>query len=180
MDLAAWEQRYRAHEETSELSPHLLVIETASFLPPGRALDLACGTGRNALWLAQHGWSVTAVDGSPTAIEILRQRAGDLPIATKIVDLEDSTFAIAPASYDLIVICYYLERKLFEPAKRALVPGGVLIAIALLAETGKDNSFRVEPGELPRYFDGWEILHHREGRDVWQHDVAEIVARKPI
>ena len=85
-----------------------------------------------------------------------------------------------PASYDLIAICYYLERKLFEPAKRALVPGGILIAIALLAEPGKDNSFRVEPGELPRYFDGWEILHHREGRDAWQHNVAEIVARKPI
>ncbi len=180
MDLAAWEQRYRAQEETSEAAPNPLLVEIARPLPPGRALDLACGTGRNALWLAEHGWSVTAVDGSPSAIEILRQRAGDLPIETQIADLENSNFAIEPASYDLIAICYYLERKLFEPAKRALLPGGILIAIALLAEPGKDNSFRVEPGELPRTFDGWEILHHREGRDAWQHNVVEIVARKPI
>jgi SAM-dependent methyltransferase len=180
MDLAAWELRYREQEKTSVQSAPPLLVETASSLPPGRALDLACGTGRNALWLAQHGWNVTAVDGSPTAIEILRQRAAGLPIETQIADLEDSTFTIEPASYDLIAICYYLERKLFEPAKRALAPGGILIAIALLAELGKDNSFRVEPGELPRTFDGWEILHHREGRDAWQHNVAEIVARKPI
>lgn len=180
MDLAAWEQRYRAQEEISEPSPNPLLVETASSLPPGRALDLACGTGRNSVWLAQHGWSVTAVDGSPTAIEILRQRAAGLPIETQIADLENSNFTIAPASYDLIAICYYLERSLFEPAKQSLAPGGIVIAIALLAEPGKDNSFRVQPGELARYFDGWEILHHREGRDAWQHNVAEIVARKPI
>lgn len=180
MDLAAWEQRYRAQEETSEPSPHPLLVETARSLPPGGALDLACGTGRNALWLAEHGWTVTAVDGSGTAIEILRQRAAGLPIETQIADLEDSNFTIAPASYDLIAICYYLQRSLFQPTKRALLPGGILIAIALLAEPGKNNSFRVEPGELSGTFDGWEILHHREGRDAWQHNVAEIVARKPI
>jgi SAM-dependent methyltransferase len=180
MDLAAWEQRYRAQEETSAPSPHPLLVETANARRPGRALDLACGTGRNALWLAQRGWSVTAVDGSAAAIEILRERAGDLPIETQIADLENDAFTIEPSLYDLIAICYYLERKLFEPAKRALVPGGVLIAIALLSEPGKDNSFRVEPGELTGTFDGWEILHHREGRDSWEHKVAEIVARKPI
>src|SRR5579863_3577259 len=109
MDLAGWEQRYRAQEETAEASPHRLVLEAARSLPPGRALDLACGTGRNALWLAQHGWSVTAVDGSPAAIEILRQRAGGLPIAAQIADLENGAFTIEPARYDLIAICYYLE-----------------------------------------------------------------------
>ncbi|MDP8990377.1 MAG: methyltransferase domain-containing protein [Acidobacteriota bacterium] len=179
MDLAAWEQRYRAQEEIREPSPHPLLVETARSLPPGRALDLACGAGRNALWLAQRGWNVTAVDGSATAIEILRQRAAGLRIATQIADLEDARFTIEPASYDLIAICYYLERKLFAPAQRALVAGGILIAIALLAEPGKDNSFRVEPGELARTFDGWEILHYREGRDAWEHAVAEIAARKP-
>ncbi len=178
MDLAAWEQRYRAQEGSSEASS--VLVEAARGLPPGRALDLACGTGRNALWLAEHGWSVTAVDGSPTAIEILRHHAAGLPIETQIADLESPTFTIAPASYHLIAICYYLERKLFEPAKRGLVPGGIIVAIALLSEPGKDNSFRVDPGELPRTFDGWEILHHREGRDQWHHNVAEIVARKPI
>ena len=180
MDLAAWEQRYRTQEDPSAPSPHPLLIETLSSLPPGSALDLACGSGRNALWLVRHGWTVTAVDGSPTAIEILRERAAGLTIETQIADLEDPSFTIAPASYDLIAICYYLERNLFERAKRGLVPGGVIVTIALLAEPGKDNSYRVERGELPRTFDGWEILHHREGHDQWQHNIAEIVARKPI
>jgi tellurite methyltransferase len=180
MDLAGWEQRYRAQEETPEPSPHPLLVEAATSLPPGRALDLACGAGRDSVWLAQHGWSVTAVDGSPAAIEILRHRAQDLRIETQIADLEAPRFTLAPASYDLIAICYYLQRSLFEPAKRALVPGGIIIAIALLTEPGKDNSYRLDPGELPRYFNGYEILHHREVRDQWQHQVAGIVARKPI
>jgi len=180
MDLAGWEQRYRAQEEASASHPHPLLVEAASSLPPGRALDLACGTGRNALWLAERGWSVTAVDGSPAAIEILRQRAAGLRIETQVADFEDGGFAIEPAHWDLIAICYYLQRNLFEPSKCGLVPGGILIAIALLSKAGKDNSFRLEPGELRRYFEGWEILHDREGRDQWEHKVAEIVVRKPI
>jgi len=182
MDLAGWEQRYREQEETREPVPHPLLVEAASNCFPGRALDLACGSGRNALWLAQQGWSVTAVDGSATAIQILRDRATylEVEVDTQIADLEKAGFVIEPARWDLIAICYYLQRELFEPSKCGLVPGGILVAIALLSEPGKDNSFRLEPGELRGYFDGWEILHDREGRDQWEHKVAEIVARKPI
>lgn len=184
MDLAGWEQRYRAEADAGTLgsAPTPLLMEAANLLPPGHALDLACGTGRNALWLAQHGWSVTAVDGSSAAIETLRRRAGHLSVTVdaQVADLEKVGFTIAPAHWDLIAMCYYLQRDLFEPCKRGVVPGGVMVAIALLAEPGKDNSFRLEPGELRRYFEDWEILHDREGRDAWQHKVAEIIARKPI
>lgn len=182
MDLAEWEQRYRAKEELSESRPHPLLVEAANSLPPGRALDLACGSGRNALWLAQHGWGVTAVDGSAAAVEILRTRAGraGVRIDTQVVNLEKSGFAIAPARYDLIAMCYYFERSLIEPCRRGLVPGGVMIAITLLMEPGQErSSFRLQPGELRGYFTDWEILHDREGADVWQHSVAELVARRP-
>jgi SAM-dependent methyltransferase len=180
MDLAGWEQRYRAKEETSESSPNSLVVDAASSLPPGRALDLACGIGRDALWLAQHGWSVTAVDGSPTALEILRRNATGLNVETRIADLEDPSFTIEPVRYDLIAMCYYFQRNLIEKCRRGLVPGGVLVAIALLIEPGKeDSTFRLRPGELRGYFEDWQILHHREGTDAWQHQVAEVVARRP-
>jgi len=124
--------------------------------------------------------------GNIGATNVARSGAKGLAIATLLLDLGKAFTAvkiaqhIAPASYDLIAICYYLQRSLFDPAKQALVPGGILIAIALLAEPGKDNSFRVQPGELLRTFHDWEILHHREGGDAWQHNVAEIVARKLI
>ena len=133
--------------------------------------------------MAQLGWRVTAVDGSAAAVEILRQRALQLGITvdTQITDLEKSAYSIQPAGFDLIAMCYYLQRDLFEPCKRGVVPGGVMVAIVLLVEPGKENSpFRLQPGELRGRFDGWEILHEREGRDGWQHAVAEMVARRPV
>jgi len=180
MDLAGWEQRYRAQEETAESLPHSLVVEAASSLPPGRALDLACGAGRNASWLAQHHWNVTAVDGSPTALEILRNRCSGLPIATELADLEDSSFAIAAGSYNLIAMCYYFQRNLIEQCKRGVAPGGAIVVIALLIEPGKEHStFRLQPGELRGYFEDWDIIHYREAMDQWEHKVAELVARRP-
>jgi tellurite methyltransferase len=185
MDLPGWDERYRAGAVSSmalESAPTPLLVEAASHLPPGRALDLACGTGRNALWLAQHGWKVTAVDGSRAAIETLLTRAGLLGLAVdaRVADLEKAEFTIEPSGWELIATCYYLQRDLIESAKRGLVPGGVMVAIALMVEPGRENSpYRLQPGELRRYFDGWEIRHDREGPDASQHAVAEIVSRRP-
>jgi SAM-dependent methyltransferase len=183
MDLAAWDEQYRKNANSAaerESIPNPLLVQAASDLPPGRALDLACGTGRNALWLAEHHWNVTAVDGSPTALEILRHHATGLHIETQVADLENSGFMIEPARYNLIAMCYYFERNLIEQCKRGLAPGGVMVAIALLKEPGKElSTFRLQPGELRAYFPDWEILHYRECADMWEHKVAELVVRRP-
>src|SRR5579859_6861959 len=120
MDLRGWDERYRS--EDLEAPPTALLVDTAQRLPAGKALDLACGTGRNALWLAEHGWSVTAVDGAPAAIEILRQRAAEraLQVDARVADLESGEYRIEPSTWDLIAISYYLQRDLFEPAKRGV------------------------------------------------------------
>jgi tellurite methyltransferase len=164
-----------------DAAPVPLLVETVRGMKPGRALDLACGAGRNALWLAEQGWSVTAVDGLREAIDSLRQNAAErgVNVETHVADLEKSEYAIEPSRWDLVVISYYLQRDLFEPAKRGVVPGGVLLAIVLLG----DGRFRAAPGELRGYFSGWEILHDREGDpgDSSPHRaVAEIVARRPL
>jgi len=143
-------------------------VKIAGEIPAGRALDLACGTGRNALWLAERGWQVTAVDYSPAAVAILRSR--NSAIDARVADLERGDFTVVPRSWDLIVISRYLQRDLFEPAKAGLVPGGVIIAIVLLSK--EEKRFRVQPGELARYFDGFQILHSSENA------MAEIAARK--
>lgn len=186
MDLAAWDEQYRKEADSAmerESTANPLLVETARDLRPGRALDLACGTGRNALWLAQHGWSVTAVDGSATAIANLCRRAVKLGVTVDahVADLEKNGFTISPVSYHLIAMCYYFQRSLLEQCKRGLVPGGVMVAIALLIEPGKGPStFRLQPGELRGYFTDWEILHDSEGSDAWQHRVAELVVRRPV
>lgn len=181
MALESWEERYRKGPPGLR-APDPLVVKVTSTLPPGRALDLACGTGRNTLWLAGQGWTVTAVDISPTAIAAVAAHARQLQavVDLRTADLEKGEFAIAPVHWDLIAACYYLQKDLFARAKQGLVPGGILIAIALMIEPGKEHSpFRVQPGELPGFFEGWEILHHHEGVDASHGAVAEIVARRP-
>ena len=185
MDIRDWDEKYRSGiqpAEDPEARPTRLLIETASRLRPAKALDLACGTGRNALWLAENGWSVTAVDGSPAAIGILRQRASAraVNVDARIANLQKGEYRIEPATWDLIAICYYLQRDLFEPAKRGLSAGGLLLAIAHIAEPGEEPNYkRLKPGELESYFQGWDILHRYEGKPndaAHRRPVAEIVA----
>jgi tellurite methyltransferase len=184
VDLRGWDERYRASAQEMLAPPTPLLARIAAGLKPGRALDLACGAGRNAVWLAQNGWSVTAVDGSTAAIEIVRGRAVNAPLAidARVADLEKSEYIIEADSWDLIAMCYYLQRDLFEPAKRGVAPGGVVLAIVHIPEPGSEPSrFSLMPGELRNYFQGWEILHSYEGPpEDPEHRrwVAEIVARR--
>ena len=116
-------------------------------------------------------------------VEILRSRAGHWAsrVETQIADLEDSAFMVEPARYNLIAMCYYFQRSLIEQCKRGLVPGGVMVAIALLTEPDKElSTFRLRPGELRGYFADWEILYYREGTDVWEHKIAELVVLRPV
>jgi len=189
MEIRDWNDRYRLRERPAEdldAAPTPLVVATAAKLVPGKALDLACGTGRNALWLAEHGWEVTALDAAPAAIEILRTRATErgLKINAVVADLEKDEFQIEPSRWDLVAMCYYMQRNLFEPAKRGVVPGGILISIVHIAEPGEAPSpHSLKPCDLERYFAGWEILHRHEGKandSAHRRAVAEIVARRPI
>ncbi|HTM14675.1 MAG TPA: methyltransferase domain-containing protein [Bryobacteraceae bacterium] len=185
MDLAAWDEQYRKEADSAterESVPNPLLVEAARDLRPGRALDLACGTGRNALWLAQRGWSVTAIDGSAVAVEILRSRSAhsNIMLDVQVADLEKTGFTIAPERYDLIAMCYYFQRDLLDRCKGGVAPGGVMVVIALLVEPGtKLSPFRLQPGELRGYFADWIIVHYREGTDAWEHKIAELIARRP-
>ena len=165
MSIEKWNERYRAGEQLFD-TPSPLVTRFVADLAPGVALDLACGPGRNTLYLAERGWRVTAVDGSPIAIAKLRER--DVQIDARVVDLERGEFQIQPDSYDLICDCLYLQRDLFPQMKIGIRTGGMAIVTVLLAGVGTPT--RVSPGELRAYFADWTILHYRE------QEVAELVA----
>lgn len=185
MDITGWEERYRSGASGKEDAPTILFVETAENLPPGTAIDLACGAGRNALYLAERGWDVTAIDGSARAIELLEERsvARGLQVRAEVADLMASTFTLQPGAFDLVVIAYYLQRDLFAKAKSATRPGGVIVAIAHTPEPGEQwSEKRARSGELRGFFRDWEIMWEYEGpsRDpAHRRPVAEIVARRP-
>ena len=152
--------------------PSPLLVEIAGLLPPGRALDLACGTGRHTLHLARIGWQVTAVDVEPDNIRQLRAAAEpNLAIDARVADLEKHEFTIEPNAYDLICDFYYLQRDLFPQIREGVRPGGAVAASILL--TGR---FALESGELRTLFAGWKILYYSESPTP--RPTARIIARR--
>ena len=180
-----WNERYRAGEQVFE-TPSPLVVQFARDLAPGSALDLACGPGRNSLYLAERGWLVFAVDGSQVAIDLLlaRARERELTIAASVADLEVGGVVVPVGTFNLVLSCYYLQRSLIPLMLSGLRPGGFLIMIVHLTDVNQPQGTptRAYPGELRAFLDGWDILHYREGEPEesgHRHAVAELVAQKP-
>jgi SAM-dependent methyltransferase len=132
MDAAAWDERYRATDLVWGAPPNRWVEQELTGAAPRRALDLACGEGRNALWLAAQGWQVTAADFSPVAIG----KARELDVHHRVTwQVADATAYDAPGAFDLALLCYLqlaaAERRLaVRAAAAALAPAGVLLVIA--------------------------------------------------
>jgi SAM-dependent methyltransferase len=168
-----WDQHY-SDAANLDLAPDPLLVQAADLLPPGRALDIACGAGRHALHLARLGWSVTAVDASPVAIAALRARGRGLAIDARVGDLEGG-FPLDTGTYDLVCDFFYLQRNLFPALRDATRPGGAFAGAIHLAGPGS-HRFVLEPGELRDLFAGWKILYYSEGGEG--RPTARIVARK--
>jgi SAM-dependent methyltransferase len=182
LSIEKWDERYRAGEQLFD-KPSPLVQRYASDLAAGVALDLACGAGRNAIYLVERGWHVTAVDGSPIAIAKLEERAlaKNLELEARVADLERGEFQIEPDSYDLICDCYYLQRDLVPVMQAGIRRGGMAIVIVHLTDVDKPEGTprRARPGELRDCFADWSILHYNEGPPgevCHQRAVAELVA----
>lgn len=189
--IGEWDARYRTGEQVFR-DPAPLVVQFTRDLAPGAALDLACGPGRNALYLAEHGWRVTAVDGSRVAIDLLLARARErkLTLDAQVADLESGEWRVPGvgfegAAFNLVLSCYFLDRRLIPLMQKALRPGGLLVLIAHMADPDQPQGTptRAFPGELRKCFEGWNILHYREGapeESCHRRAVAELVAQKPV
>lgn len=103
MDASGWDERYAASELVWSAEPNQFVATELAGLTPGRALDLAAGEGRNAIWLARRGWEVTAADFSQVALDKGRTLAGDTAVRWVCAD---ATAWSEPAAYDLVVLAY--------------------------------------------------------------------------
>jgi tellurite methyltransferase len=184
--MESWDERYAAGKY-SAAEPHRLLISLVEKLKPGTALDLACGTGRHAIFLAANDWRVTAVDNSRVGIEIAKERAAEtgVEIDFRVADLEKGEFKLEENAYDLICDFYYLQRELFAEMKKALKTGGIIVStIHIYGENEEAGRFLLREGELREFFDDFEILHYHEtpmtDTDAGEHHrrTAEIIARK--
>jgi tellurite methyltransferase len=163
---------YYAIGEQEERPPESLLVQAIQGRLSGRALDLACGLGRNALFLAAQGWEVTAVDASPVAIDILRERASEgPPVHAVVADLESGEFVIQPDAWDLIVDCKYLQRSLFPSIRDGIRAGGFFVGV--IPMEGINPAFCMDAGEGRELFAGWKLLHYEEG------SLMKIIAEKP-
>jgi SAM-dependent methyltransferase len=137
VDADAWNERYAASELVWSVGPNQFVEAECADLPPGRALDLAAGEGRNAIWLARIGWDVTAVDFSQVALDKGRTLAG-VSTGSTTGEIEwvcaDATTWEPPGSYDLVVIAYLQlpareRRAAVRRGFAALIPGGTFLLV---------------------------------------------------
>jgi SAM-dependent methyltransferase len=192
-DAAFWDAMYRKHHAPWDGEPNPFLPEDLADLAPGTALDVACGEGSDAIWLAKRGWRVTAVDISDVALE--RGRAADLDQQVTWIQADLLDWQPPANAYDLISV-HFLH---FPPAERpaffgrlaqAVRPGGTLLVVAHhpsdlettigrppipdLFFTADDVAASLAPG-------GWEILvggtrprsaTDREGRTVTIHDMV--------
>jgi 2-polyprenyl-3-methyl-5-hydroxy-6-metoxy-1,4-benzoquinol methylase len=185
-DRLKWDERYGGEEFLLGIEPSAFLrenIEQLKSLCPGRrALDIACGEGRNSIFLARHGFLVTAVDISEKGVEKGRRRCEEEGIGVdfRLADLESYTIT---ESYDLILNFNFLLRELIPKLAAALNSGGLLVFDTLLdsplLEGVHNKLYLLQPGELRKLFAGFpgKILHYEE-RALAESPTARLIFQK--
>jgi tellurite methyltransferase len=188
-DQVRWDRQHAAGRGTSHASGFLkeILLSDSWPIPRGRALDIATGKGRNAIFLAEQGFDVVAIDVSPVALDEARRRAAgrSLSISWQQADLEQ--IDLPKTTYDLIVDFNYLQRSLIPQIKAALKPGGHIIFETYL--TGqemighpKNPAYLLRHNELLDLFRNFRVLCYREGKFSAGGETAfraGILAEKP-
>ncbi|MCZ6491629.1 MAG: class I SAM-dependent methyltransferase [Acidobacteria bacterium] len=188
---AKWDERFRTGDHADKQpDPFLEQLEEYSDLFPEkrRALDVACGAGRNAVYLAEKGWNVTACDISQEGLRRAKALATERGVRLELFcqdlfcqDLE--TASLGTSCFDLIICFFYLERNLIPVLKAALKPQGLIVyktySVEQLRFPGRPRHpmHLLERQELLELFRGFRILAYQE--TVQERGVAQLIAQKP-
>jgi SAM-dependent methyltransferase len=135
MDSVEWDRRYGGRELLWTGEPNRFLVSETAGLGPGRALDLACGEGRNAVWLAQQGWQATGVDFSAVAIEKARRLAAANAVSAEWIVADLLEYRPEVGAFDLVLL-FYLQvpvvqrREIVRAAAAAVAPGGTFLLVA--------------------------------------------------
>ncbi len=203
-----WERIYGTPDAVHGLEPTAFLVDAVRFVPPGRALVVAMGEGRNAAFLARAGFRVEGIDVSLAAVGMRpwepystrfvghRVESGHLsfhvPVTIResahlvgvVADLDD--FPLREARYDLVCVSNFLDRSLFEPIARAIRPGGALVwetftRIHAAFGSPRSPAYLLDPGELRTRFADFELCRYRERileRDGKRRAVASLFATR--
>lgn len=166
---------YRSNSRAFSHDPNRLLVETVSALPPGKALDVAMGEGRNAVYLATRGWDVTGFDVSQEALRQANARAGKAGVPIRALPGTSETFPYGREQWDLIVLSYAFA-PIEDPGyvrriRDSLKPGGMVVFEHYIRTPLAGNIAGMpERGQLPELFQDFEIRRHEEteARSDWQ------------
>jgi tellurite methyltransferase len=187
-DQKKWDKRFEKKEFALGKEPNPFLKRHIHLLPKGRALDIATGEGRNAVFLAQNGFEVDAVDISEKGLKKTQKlaRQKGIKINTFLVDLDQ--YQIVKERYDLIAHFYFLKRRLIPRIRKGLKKGGKVIFETYLLEhrtfgTGgpKQAKYFLKPNEPLRLFRNFRIVFYREGifkEGGRRKAVASLIAEK--
>jgi tellurite methyltransferase len=183
-DRAKWDARW-AERGRTPAEPSPFVISLDAILPrAGRALDVAGGAGRHALWLAQRGLDVTLVDVSEVALAFARRHAEERGVRITTVSADLLSGGLPAGPWDVIVCFHYLERALFDEFPSQLAAGGLLVFVQptrsnLERHAQPSARFLLEDGELPSLVRGVEILRYEEGwLEEGRHEARLVAVRR--
>jgi SAM-dependent methyltransferase len=183
-----WDERYATEELIWKAEPNRFLVEELDALAPGRALDVACGEGRNAVWLASKGWRVTGADFSRAGLAKAQRLATDRGVEVTWVEADVVEWQPPTASFDLVVVMYLhlpaeQRRRALAHAAAALAPGGVLLVVGhdtsnLLKGTGgpQDPAVLFGPEEIVEDLSGLQIERAEQVKRTVVTDAGETTA----
>jgi len=188
--MTTWDERFRRGEYPRDPEPADLLERYVDRLPDGRALDVATGTGRNAVFLAERGYEVDAVDRSQVGLEVTMENARERDVADRVnpVQADLTEYAFPRAAYDVVTISFYRAVDRLPDIRAALCDGGVLFVEHHLRTTDdvdlgpSGDRYRFAANELLCACLDMTVLHYEAGRERRESDrkvgaTARILAR---
>ncbi|PIR00714.1 MAG: SAM-dependent methyltransferase [Nitrospinae bacterium CG11_big_fil_rev_8_21_14_0_20_45_15] len=183
-DREKWDNKYQAPDRVVASNPSSWLESHADLLPGcGRALDLASGEGRNAVFAAQLGYEVDAVDISSVGLEKAKRLADEKKVKISTINVDLDSYSLQKEHYDLILCFNFLERRLFPEIIHALKPGGFVFyetfSTAYLKYSGFKREWVLEENELLTAFRELHIINYREVDSAEQgQGFASLIAKK--
>ncbi len=168
---------YTKGEQNFSHAPTAFLIESVKSIQPGNALDVGMGQGRNAIYLAKNGWSVTGFDVADEGLKIAEKEAARLGLKVRCIRASDENFDYGDSTWDLIVLAYsgmaFHDAGLMQRVKKSVRPGGLVVVETFLEWSPESGKPRIDglpgPGELRQIFADFEIIADREeeGTSEW-------------